>query len=44
MLTALMAASHEGYLEIVKLLVQANADLELEDKDGDRALTFSVIG
>ncbi|XP_072035840.1 E3 ubiquitin-protein ligase MIB2-like [Amphiura filiformis] len=44
MLTALQAASHEGHLEIVKLLVQAGADLELEDKDGDRALSFSVIG
>ena len=42
--SALQAASHEGHLDIVKLLVEAKADLELEDKDGDRALAFSVIG
>lgn len=44
LMTALQVASHEGHFDSVKLLVEAKADLELEDKDGDRALAFSVIG
>ena len=34
--TALQAASQNGHLEVLRLLLRSGADLELEDKDGDR--------
>ncbi|XP_071494341.1 E3 ubiquitin-protein ligase mind-bomb-like [Diadema antillarum] len=42
--TALHVASHEGYLPVVQLLVEANAPLEEKDDDGDTALAYAVIG
>lgn len=42
--TALQVASHQGYLEIVQLLLKAGADLQLQDEDGDTALHYSAFG
>jgi serine/threonine-protein phosphatase 6 regulatory ankyrin repeat subunit B len=39
--TPLMAASGEGYLEIVKLLLQAGADVTAKNKSGLTALTLA---
>ena len=36
--TGLQAASQNGHLEVLRLLLRAGADLELEDKDGDQAV------
>lgn len=42
--TALQAASQNGHLDVVKLLISMNANLEIEDKDGDRALHHAAFG
>ncbi|XP_072046933.1 E3 ubiquitin-protein ligase MIB2-like [Amphiura filiformis] len=42
--TSLHLSSHEGHYEIVSVLLSANADKELTDKDGDAALAFSCFG
>ncbi|XP_046857397.1 E3 ubiquitin-protein ligase MIB1-like isoform X2 [Xenia sp. Carnegie-2017] len=42
--TALQAASQYGHLDIVKLLISRNANLEVEDKDGDRAMHHAAFG
>ena len=42
--TALQAASQNGHVEVVKVLISANADVELEDKDGDRAIHHASFG
>lgn len=42
--TALQVASHQGHLEVVKILVQANADLSIADQEGDTALHYAVFG
>jgi hypothetical protein len=34
--TALQAASQNGHLEVLRLLLRSGANLELEDKDGDQ--------
>ena len=36
--TALQAASQNGHLEVLRLLLRSGANLELEDKDGDQVL------
>jgi len=42
--TALQAASQNGHLEVLRLLLRSGADLELEDKDGDRAVHHAAFG
>jgi len=42
--TALQAASQNGHIEIIKVLLHKNADVEKEDKDGDRAVHHAAFG
>ena len=42
--TALQVASHQGHKEIVKLLIDAGANLDICDEDGDQALHFAAFG
>uniref|UniRef100_A0A146LRU8 RING-type E3 ubiquitin transferase n=1 Tax=Lygus hesperus TaxID=30085 RepID=A0A146LRU8_LYGHE len=42
--TALQAASQHGHIEVVKLLLKHSADVEIEDKDGDRAIHHAAFG
>lgn len=42
--TALQAASQNGHQEVVKLLIKHGCDLELGDKDGDRAVHHASFG
>ncbi|XP_070396525.1 E3 ubiquitin-protein ligase MIB1 isoform X1 [Dermacentor albipictus] len=42
--TALQAASQNGHVEVVKILLRHNADVEIEDKDGDRAVHHTAFG
>ena len=42
--TALQAASQNGNIEVIQLLLKNNADLEIEDKDGDRAVHHAAFG
>lgn len=42
--TALQAASQNGHLEVVAVLLRYNADVEIEDKDGDRAVHHAAFG
>jgi len=42
--TGLQAASQNGHLEVLRLLLRAGADLELEDKDGDQAVHHAAFG
>lgn len=42
--TALQAASQNGHVEVVKVLIANHADLEIEDKDGDRAVHHASFG
>uniref|UniRef100_A0A915KDU0 RING-type E3 ubiquitin transferase n=1 Tax=Romanomermis culicivorax TaxID=13658 RepID=A0A915KDU0_ROMCU len=42
--TALQAAAQNGHLDVVKLLIKQKANLELEDKDGDRAIHHAAFG
>ncbi|GFS09784.1 ankyrin repeat protein [Elysia marginata] len=42
--TALMIAAHKGWVRIVKMLIQAGANLDMKDKDGENALGFAVRG
>lgn len=42
--TALQVASHQGGIEMVKLLLRNAADVELKDNDGDTALHYSAFG
>lgn len=42
--TALQAASQNGHLEVVKILLRYKADVEIEDKDGDRAVHYAAFG
>lgn len=39
--TALMTAAAEGQLEVVRLLLEHDADASLKDKDGDTARSFA---
>ncbi|XP_022109239.1 uncharacterized protein LOC110989278 isoform X2 [Acanthaster planci] len=43
-ITALQAASHRGHLDIVIALTEGKSSLEQQDKDGDTALAFAVMG
>lgn len=42
--TALQAASQNGHLEVIKILLRYQADVEVEDKDGDRAVHHAAFG
>ncbi|XP_062563815.1 E3 ubiquitin-protein ligase mind-bomb [Armigeres subalbatus] len=42
--TALQAASQNGHLEVIQVLLRYNADVEIEDKDGDRAVHHAAFG
>ncbi|KAE8592936.1 hypothetical protein XENTR_v10018918 [Xenopus tropicalis] len=42
--TALQVASHLGYMEVVKVLLQANANIDLRDDEGDTALHYAAYG
>ncbi|KAF7996961.1 hypothetical protein HCN44_002607 [Aphidius gifuensis] len=42
--TALQAASHNGHLEVIKILLRYKSDVEIEDKDGDRAVHHAAFG
>lgn len=42
--TALQAASQNGHVELVKILIKHNVDMEIEDKDGDRAVHHAAFG
>ena len=42
--TALQAASQNGHLEVIKTLLKGKAELEIEDKDGDRAIHHAAFG
>nr|XP_022914465.1 E3 ubiquitin-protein ligase mind-bomb [Onthophagus taurus] len=42
--TALQAASQNGHLEVITILLRFHADVEIEDKDGDRAVHHAAFG
>lgn len=42
--TSLQAASQNGHLDVIKVLLKFNADVEMEDKDGDRAVHHAAFG
>jgi E3 ubiquitin-protein ligase mind-bomb len=42
--TSLQAASQNGHLDVIKVLLKFNADVEIEDKDGDRAVHHAAFG
>ncbi|XP_070556888.1 LOW QUALITY PROTEIN: E3 ubiquitin-protein ligase MIB1-like [Ptychodera flava] len=42
--TALQAASQNGHIDVVKILIRNSVDLEMEDKDGDRAVHHAAFG
>ena len=42
--TALQLAAHQGYQEIVSLLLNAGADAKIQDEDGDSAYHYAAYG
>lgn len=42
--TALQVAAHLGRVEVVKILLQANANIDLRDEEGDAALHYAAFG
>ncbi|XP_071805425.1 E3 ubiquitin-protein ligase MIB2-like isoform X1 [Asterias amurensis] len=42
--TALQVASHQGHLEVIKVLLMSKASLEIHDQEGDTALHYAVFG
>ncbi|XP_067936875.1 E3 ubiquitin-protein ligase MIB1-like [Watersipora subatra] len=42
--TALQAAAQNGHADVVRVLVRNGCDLEIEDKDGDRAIHHAAFG
>ncbi|XP_022097091.1 E3 ubiquitin-protein ligase MIB1-like [Acanthaster planci] len=42
--TALQAASQNGHVDVIKVLIRHNVDVEMEDKDGDRAIHHAAFG
>ncbi|KAB1278290.1 E3 ubiquitin-protein ligase MIB1 [Camelus dromedarius] len=42
--TAMQAASHNGHVDISKLLLKQNVDVETEDKDGEGAVHHVAFG
>ena len=44
MKTELMSASEEGRLEVVRELLDADADVNVQNESGDTALVFASVG
>ncbi|KAF4793530.1 E3 ubiquitin-protein ligase MIB2 [Turdus rufiventris] len=42
--TALQIASYQGHLEVVRMLLQAHANVDLRDDEGDTALHYAAFG
>lgn len=42
--TALQAASQNGHTDVIQVLLRHNVDVEIEDKDGDRAVHHAAFG
>ncbi|XP_045487539.1 E3 ubiquitin-protein ligase MIB1 [Pieris rapae] len=42
--TALQAAAQNGHVEVIKKLIEAGADADAEDRDGDRAAHHAAFG
>ncbi|XP_075028400.1 E3 ubiquitin-protein ligase MIB2 isoform X7 [Calonectris borealis] len=42
--TALQIASYQGHLDVVKILLQAHATVNLRDEEGDTALHYAAFG
>ncbi|XP_076440202.1 E3 ubiquitin-protein ligase MIB1-like [Babylonia areolata] len=42
--TALQAASQNGHIEVIKVLIKHSVNMEVEDKDGDRAVHHAAFG
>ncbi|KAG2459186.1 E3 ubiquitin-protein ligase MIB2 isoform X1 [Polypterus senegalus] len=42
--TALQVAAHQGHMEVVKILLQSNANIEIKDEDGDTCLHYTAFG
>ena len=42
--TALQVAAHQGYQNIVILLLNAGADAAIQDEDGDSAYHYAAFG
>lgn len=42
--TALQAASQSGHIDVINVLLKYNANVEIEDKDGDRAVHHAAFG
>ena len=42
--TALQVAAHEGYQDVVVLLLNAGADAKIHDEDGDSAYHYAAFG
>ena len=42
--TALQAASQNGHVDVINILMKFNANVEIEDKDGDRAVHHAAFG
>jgi E3 ubiquitin-protein ligase mind-bomb len=42
--TALQVSCHQGHVDIVKLLINSKANLEIQDAEGDTALHYSCFG
>ncbi|KAM7139423.1 E3 ubiquitin-protein ligase MIB2 isoform 1-T4 [Macrochelys suwanniensis] len=42
--TALQVSAHLGRVEVVKILLQANANIDLRDEEGDAALHYAAFG
>ncbi|XP_041712140.1 E3 ubiquitin-protein ligase MIB2 isoform X1 [Coregonus clupeaformis] len=42
--TALQVAAHQGHMEVVLALLQANSSMEVKDEDGDTALHYTAFG
>uniref|UniRef100_A0A8D0GVB4 RING-type E3 ubiquitin transferase n=1 Tax=Sphenodon punctatus TaxID=8508 RepID=A0A8D0GVB4_SPHPU len=42
--TALQVASHLGRVEVMKILLQAHANIDLRDEEGDSALHYAAFG
>lgn len=42
--TALQVASYLGQADIVKVLLQSHANIDLQDEEGDTALHYAAFG